>query len=158
MTISGRFRIGEWSVDPALDEISRGAEVVKLEPRMMRLLCRLAESRSQVVSYQDLLDSVWAGVIVGPASVYQGVSALRRILGDSGDSPTYIATVSRKGYRLVAPVEMPAGSAPPQEASDAPSMAPAPSYRVRRRGAAALVLAVLAIASHSLPGTDTSRE
>ena len=99
-----------WSVEPGLDEISRGAEVVKLEPRMMRLLCRLAESRGQVVSYQELLDSVWAGVVVGPASVYQGVSALRRILGDSGDTPTYIATVSRKGYRLVAPVDCPRGA------------------------------------------------
>src|SRR5688572_26253825 len=97
---------------------------------MMRLLCRLAESRSQVVSYQDLLDSVWAGVVVGPASVYQGVSALRRILGDTGDTPTYIATVSRKGYRLVAPVEMPAGSATAQDVPPTPSATPVPSRRM----------------------------
>ena len=37
------------------------------------------------------------------ASVYQAVSQLRKILGDAGDPPTYIATVPRKGYRLVAP-------------------------------------------------------
>ena len=147
MTISGRFRIGEWSVDPALDEISRGAEVVKLEPRMTRLLCRLAESRSQVVSYRDLLDSVWAGVVVGPASVYQGVSALRRILGDTGDTPTYIATVSRKGYRLVAPVEMPAGSPVAQDDPGTPSATPVPSRRMTRRGAAALALAIVTIAA-----------
>ncbi len=102
---SGRFRVGEWLIDPALDEISRGTEVVKLEPRMMRLLCRLAETRGRVVSSQQLLDSVWAGVVVGPASVYQAISALRKILGDSDATPTYIATVLRKGYRLLAAVE-----------------------------------------------------
>ena len=147
MTISGRFRIGEWSVEPGLDEISRSAEVVKLEPRMMRLLCRLAESHGQVVSYQELLDSVWAGVVVGPASVYQGVSALRRVLGDSGDTPTYIATVSRKGYRLVAPVELPAHGAPTQEVSAPPATTTTPTRRMTRRGAAAIALAAVAIAA-----------
>ena len=79
--------------------------IVKLEPRMMRLLCRLAETRGRVVSSQQLLDSVWPGVVVGPASVYQAISALRKILGDSDTTPTYIATVLRKGYRLLAAVE-----------------------------------------------------
>jgi DNA-binding winged helix-turn-helix (wHTH) protein len=36
------FRIGEWRIDPSLDEISRDDRRVKLEPRMMRLLCCLA--------------------------------------------------------------------------------------------------------------------
>ncbi len=101
------FQIGAWRIDPALDEISRGERAIKLEPRMTRLLGRLAESPGELVSYQELLESVWAGVVVGPASVYQGVSALRKILGDTGRTPAYIATVMRKGYRLVAPVVWP---------------------------------------------------
>ena len=99
------FRVGEWSVDPALDQISRNTEVIKLEPRTMRLLVRLAETPGQVVSSQQLLDSVWSGVVVAPASVYQGIWQLRKLLGDSDPIPTYIATVSRKGYRLIAAVE-----------------------------------------------------
>lgn len=99
------FRVGEWSVDPALDQISRNTEVIKLEPRTMRLLVRLAETPGQVVSSQQLLDSVWRGVVVAPASVYQGIWQLRKLLGDSDPIPTYIATVSRKGYRLIAAVE-----------------------------------------------------
>jgi len=107
VAISESFQMGGWRIDPALDEISRGDGAIKLEPRMTRLLCRLAESPGEVVSYRELLESVWAGVVVGPASVYQGVSALRKILGDTGQTPTYIATVARKGYRLIAPVEWP---------------------------------------------------
>ena len=99
------FRVGEWLVDPALDQISRNTEVIKLEPRTMRLLVRLAETSGQVVSSQQLLDSVWSGVVVASASVYQGIWQLRKLLGDSDPIPTYIATVPRKGYRLIAAVE-----------------------------------------------------
>jgi transcriptional activator of cad operon len=99
------FRLGGWRVDPALDQISRDQETVRLEPRTMRLLVRLAETPGQVVSSRDLLDTVWAGVVVGPASVYQAISQLRKLLGDTDPEPTFIATVPRKGYRLVAPVE-----------------------------------------------------
>jgi TolB-like protein/DNA-binding winged helix-turn-helix (wHTH) protein len=98
------FKVGEWLVEPAIDRISRGAEHVKLEPRTMRLLVRLAASPGEVLSSELLLNDVWAGVVVGPASVYQAISQLRRALGDLDAEPRYIATVSRKGYRLLMPV------------------------------------------------------
>jgi TolB-like protein/DNA-binding winged helix-turn-helix (wHTH) protein len=102
---SAVVQIGEWVVHPALDSISRGTETQKLEPRMMRLLLCLANSAGAVISVDHLLTEVWADVVVGPASVYQTVSQLRKILGDVDPHPTYIATIPRKGYRLVAPVQ-----------------------------------------------------
>jgi TolB-like protein/DNA-binding winged helix-turn-helix (wHTH) protein/Tfp pilus assembly protein PilF len=99
------FRVGDWFVEPALDRISRHGVAEKLEPRAMRLLMCLATSEGDVVSIEQLLSEVWAGVIVGPASVYQAISQLRKILGDTDPEPTYIATVPRKGYRLVAAVQ-----------------------------------------------------
>ena len=60
---------------------------------------------ARVVSVDRLLAEAWADVVVGSASVYQTVSQLRKILGDVDPSPTYIATIPRKGYRLVAPVQ-----------------------------------------------------
>jgi DNA-binding winged helix-turn-helix (wHTH) protein/TolB-like protein/Tfp pilus assembly protein PilF len=119
------FRLGEWQVDPALNQISRGQiardqETVRLEPRTMRLLTRLAETPGQVVSSRELLDTVWAGVVVGPASVYQAISQLRKLLGDTDPVPTFIATIPRKGYRLVAPVQRGASVVehPPAPTSD----------------------------------------
>jgi transcriptional activator of cad operon len=100
----GALQIGEWIVNPSLDSISKGTETQKLEPRTMRLLLCLAESAGEVVSVDRLLNEVWTGVVVGSASVYQAVSQLRKLLGDIDPEPTYIATVPRKGYRLVAPV------------------------------------------------------
>jgi DNA-binding winged helix-turn-helix (wHTH) protein/TolB-like protein/Tfp pilus assembly protein PilF len=97
--------VGGWRVDPSLDQISRDQEIIKLEPRTMRLLLRLIATPGEVVSSRELLDTVWAGVVVGPASVYQAISQLRKLLGDTDPTPTFIATVPRKGYRLVAPVQ-----------------------------------------------------
>jgi TolB-like protein len=107
---SSVVRIGEWTVHPALDSISRGSETQKLEPRAMRLLMCLANSTGEVVSIDRLLTEVWAGVVVGSASVYEAVSQLRKILGDGDPKPTYIATVPRKGYRLIASVQHAAAS------------------------------------------------
>jgi TolB-like protein/DNA-binding winged helix-turn-helix (wHTH) protein/Tfp pilus assembly protein PilF len=102
---SSVVQIGEWIVRPELDSISRGTESQKLEPRTMRLLLCLAESAGEVVSVDRLLTEVWAGVVVGSASVYEAVSQLRKILGDVDPKPIYIVTVPRKGYRLVASVQ-----------------------------------------------------
>ena len=56
------------------------------------------------LSVEELLDRVWAGVVVTPDSVYQAVASLRRILGDDAKEPTYITNIPRRGYSLVAPV------------------------------------------------------
>jgi TolB-like protein/DNA-binding winged helix-turn-helix (wHTH) protein len=85
--------------------MTRGGDTVRLETRTMRLLLCLANRAGEVVSIDDLLTEVWAGVIVTPDSVYQAVTALRRLLGDDSRQPTYIATVPRRGYRLIANVD-----------------------------------------------------
>jgi len=70
----------------------------------MRLLLCLAGRPGEVVSIDDLLSQVWSDVTVSPDSVYQAVTSLRRLLGDDPKLPTYIATVPRLGYRMVATV------------------------------------------------------
>ena len=97
-------RIGAWRVDPAVDEISKDGHTVKLERRAMQILMCLAQARGQPVSVEELLDRVWAGLVVTPDSVYHGVASLRRVLDDDPRAPLYIANVPRRGYRLVAPV------------------------------------------------------
>jgi TolB-like protein/DNA-binding winged helix-turn-helix (wHTH) protein len=96
--------IGDWRVDRAAGEISRNGETIRLEFRTMRLLMCLAEHAGQVVSIDDLLSQVWPEVAVSQDSVYQAITSLRRQLGDDPKQPTYIATVPRLGYRMVAKV------------------------------------------------------
>jgi transcriptional activator of cad operon len=98
------LRIGDWCVNPASSQISRDGETARVEARTMRLLLCLADHACEVVSIDDLLHQVWSGVFVSPDSVYQAVASLRRLLGDDPKQPTYIETVPRLGYRMVATV------------------------------------------------------
>jgi transcriptional activator of cad operon len=98
------LRIGDWCVNPASGQISRDGETARPEVRTMRLLLCLAENAGEVVSIDDLLNQVWSDVTVSPDSVYQAVASLRRLLGDDPKQPTYIETVPRLGYRMVAKV------------------------------------------------------
>jgi transcriptional activator of cad operon len=104
LAITTPLRIGDWSVNPRSCEISRNGDTTRVELRAMRLLLCLAERSGEVVSIDDLLTDVWSEVTVSPDSVYQAVTSLRRLLGDDPKQPTYIETVPRLGYRMVAKV------------------------------------------------------
>jgi transcriptional activator of cad operon len=147
----GAMQIGEWIVNPSLDTITKGSETQKLEPRTMRLLLCLANSAGEVVSIERLLNEVWTGVVVGSASVYQAVSQLRKLLGDVDPDPTYIVTVPRKGYRLIAAVKRDAvqnAPAPPPVAEAAPIPVSVPAKRnLLPLIAAAAALIALAVAT-----------
>jgi transcriptional activator of cad operon len=127
------LRIGTWCVNPTSGQISRDGESARLEARTMRLLLCLAEHAGEVVSIDDLLNQVWSGVAVSSDSVYQAVASLRRLLGDDPKQPTYIATVPRLGYRMIAtvspwveePVVPPIAQAQPIAQKIAPMVSPA---------------------------------
>jgi TolB-like protein/DNA-binding winged helix-turn-helix (wHTH) protein/Tfp pilus assembly protein PilF len=126
------LKVGEWSVDPALGEISSGGRVTKLDPLTMRLLLYFAANSGRVVALQELLDAVWPNVVVTPQSVYNTVAQLRRTLGDLAEAPTYIENIPRKGYRLIAKVDnrlierRATGSAPAQTPPTSPATANTP--------------------------------
>lgn len=98
------FQVGDWLAVPERNLLRRGDEQVKIEPRTMDVLRRLARQPGTVVSQAELEADVWVGVIVTSQSVYQAIAQLRRVFGDDPRHPQYIETVPRRGYRLVAPV------------------------------------------------------
>jgi len=100
-----KLRIGAWQVDSARNEVSRGTESVRLEPKVIEVLTQLASRPGEVISRDDLLAAVWPGVIVGDDALTQAIIKLRKALGDDAHKPTYIETISKRGYRLIAPVE-----------------------------------------------------
>src|SRR4029077_4621561 len=98
------LRIGDWCLNPTSGQISRNGETARVEVRTMGVLLCLAERAGEVVSSEELLEQVWSGVYVNQDSVYQAVAWLRRLLGDDPKQQTYIETVPRLGYRMVATV------------------------------------------------------
>ena len=128
MDISGiaKLRVGAWVVDTASGEMVRDGESVRLDPRTLRLLLCLAGRAGELVSADELLSQVWPGVIVTPDSVYQAIASLRRVLGEA----SYIVTVPRQGYKLVA--EVGPWRAPDELPAPAETAAP-PSHATRSR-------------------------
>lgn len=120
------FRVGAWCVDPASGEMTSDGNTIRMEARTVRLLAYMVSRVGEVVSIDDLLENVWTGVMVTQDSVYQAIASLRRSLGDNPKQPTYIVTVPRLGYRLIAEVGV--ADAAVQSPSDAePEQAEAPA-------------------------------
>jgi len=97
-------RVGEWSIHRDLNEIRRGDETVRLEPRAMNLLVYLAGRAGRVIGKDEIFDALWEGVFVSESALTRTVADLRKALGDDAKNPQYIATISKRGYRMVAPV------------------------------------------------------
>nr|WP_305119239.1 winged helix-turn-helix domain-containing protein [Tahibacter harae] len=102
-----RFRVGDWLVDPAACALERDGRRSAVEPRLMEVLVVLSEYGGEVVSTEQLLIECWRGTFYGDNPVHKSIAQLRRALGDSATEPRYIATVRKRGYRLVADVTFP---------------------------------------------------
>jgi DNA-binding winged helix-turn-helix (wHTH) protein/TolB-like protein/Tfp pilus assembly protein PilF len=98
------FRLGEWLVRPTLNHLSRGGTVVHVRPKVMDVLVYLAAHGGEVVSKDEVIRAVWAKQFLADSALSRAVCELREVLGDEPRSSTYIQTISKRGYRLVAPV------------------------------------------------------
>jgi DNA-binding winged helix-turn-helix (wHTH) protein len=84
---SDRLRIGVWTVEPALNELSAASKSVKLEPKAMSVLMYLADRAGQVVGREALLAALWPGVVVGDDALTQVVIKWRKALGETRERP-----------------------------------------------------------------------
>ena len=112
----------------------------------------LAGRPGGVVSREELLSLVWPGVVVGDEALTQSVIKLRRALGDNPRSPAYIETISKRGYRFIAPVRN-VESVLAASSVEAIHLPPQPSARPRDRIrllvlAAGVVIALLAAGAY----------
>lgn len=98
------FRIGDWLVEPDLNRLSTEHETAQVEPKAMAVLVYLCRRPGRVVSTDEIIADVWAGRPMGDNPVYKTIAKLRRTLGDDPGNPRFIATVPKKGYRLVCAV------------------------------------------------------
>ena len=110
------FSIAGWSVDPSTLRIQKQDQSVKLEPKVMAVLEKLAARPGQVVSRQDLEEAVWTGTVVGYDAISNAIIKLRKAFGDDAHHPEIIETIPKTGYRLIAPVEVQPENSPSQPA------------------------------------------
>jgi TolB-like protein/DNA-binding winged helix-turn-helix (wHTH) protein/Tfp pilus assembly protein PilF len=142
--VSGTFRVGAWTVDPAGNRIRQRGQEVRLEPKVMRVLVLLAENGGEVVTRRDLEDKVWPRMLVSDDAVTNTLIKLRKALGDDARDPRYVETIAKSGYRLIAEVApLEAGAPPPGEAVT-PATAARAAHRLPRLNTAAVAVGLLA--------------
>ena len=105
------FRVGEWRVSRAINQIERGGHALQLEPLAMDVLVHLATKPGEVVSIDELIARIWNGRATD-GSVYRTINQLRRALEGDSEEARYIETIRKRGYRLVAEVRAAAGTEP----------------------------------------------
>jgi DNA-binding winged helix-turn-helix (wHTH) protein/tetratricopeptide (TPR) repeat protein len=98
------YEFGPFRLEAVTRSLFREGEFVSLQPKAAEMLCALVESAGRVVTKEQLLERVWAGVVVEEGAIANNISVLRKVLdpGFEGEGP--IATVARRGYRFIAPV------------------------------------------------------
>jgi DNA-binding winged helix-turn-helix (wHTH) protein/serine/threonine protein kinase len=103
-SVSGRlWRFAHCEFDESSRQLRSGGELVELESKPLDVLQQLLLHAGEVVTKDELLESVWPGVIVVEGSLTTAVSKLRKAIGD--EDQTIILTVPKTGYRLGVPVQ-----------------------------------------------------
>lgn len=96
---------GEYELDTRLFVLRGNGQPRPVEPQVFSLLVYLAQHRDRIVTREELLDTLWAGKVVTESTLSSCIKAARQAVGDSGEAQNCIATLHRRGYRFVAPVE-----------------------------------------------------
>src|SRR5258707_6345021 len=103
---------GVFEVDERAAELRKRGVRIKLQEQPFRILCLLLDHSGQVVSRGELRQKLWPDhtYVDFDRSLNKAMTKLRSALGDSAESPRYIETVPRHGYRFLAEVRIPHGA------------------------------------------------
>ena len=103
---SGPIRFGAFEVDLRTGELRKHGIKIKLQEQPLQILQQLLEHAGEVVTREDLQKRIWpADTFVDfDHGLYSAVQRLRDALGDTAETPRYVETLPRRGYRFIAPV------------------------------------------------------
>lgn len=121
---AARFRFGAFEADAATGELRRQGVRIKLNAQPFQVLVMLLERPGDLLTREEISHRLWPeGTFVDyEHGVNSAVNRIREALGDTANSPRFVETLARRGYRFVAPVER----IGPSERAE-PALAPAPT-------------------------------
>lgn len=100
------YEFGRFRLDAEERILFDGAEIVSLTPKAFDLLALLIENSGHIVSKEMIMQTLWADSFVEENNLAQNISLLRKILGEGKTDVKFIETVSKRGYRFVAPIRL----------------------------------------------------
>jgi len=99
------YKFGKFSLDAVERLLFDGTETIALTPKAFDTLLLLIKNGGHVLSKEEIMETVWADSFVEENNLAQNISTLRKVLGEGADGAKFIETVSKRGYRFIAPVE-----------------------------------------------------
>jgi TolB-like protein/DNA-binding winged helix-turn-helix (wHTH) protein len=125
-----RVQFGVFELDLQRAELRKSGVKVRLQEQPLKILQVLLENPGQIVSREQLQKRIWPAntFVEFDQGLYSAMARLRDALGDSSDSPRFIETVARRGYRFIAPVT----EAADEQRGRATDTAPRPENYMRK--------------------------
>ncbi|HEU0225052.1 MAG TPA: tetratricopeptide repeat protein [Steroidobacteraceae bacterium] len=153
-------RFGEFEIDRQACALYRNGHRIPLQIQPFRVLEALVDSAGEVVTRATLCARIWPGTVYIDVDrgLNNAMNRLRQALGDSGDTPRFIETLPRIGYRFIHPVESPVAVKSPVAALPVRPAADSGRRRAWRIGMvalSALVIGTVAIAVARWAGNQT---
>src|SRR5215831_4731797 len=101
-----RVQFGVFELDLQRAELRKNGIKVKLQEQPLKILQVFLENPGQIVTREELRRRVWPAntFVEFDQGLYSAMARLRDALGDSSDSPRFVETLARRGYRFIAPV------------------------------------------------------
>ncbi len=109
---SGQLRFGVFEFDAQTLELRKNGRLLSVRPQPLTLLALLLERPGDLISREEIQSALWPGdtFVDFDQGVNHAIRELRAALGDAADSPRFVQTLPRRGYRFIAPVERPAAA------------------------------------------------
>ena len=98
------YQVDDLIIDLAPRRVRRAGTVIRLQALSFDLLVTLVRAAPNLVSFEQLSERVWPGLVITPETIVQRVKLLRSALADDPHAPRYIEGVRARGYRMVAAV------------------------------------------------------
>jgi TolB-like protein/tetratricopeptide (TPR) repeat protein/DNA-binding winged helix-turn-helix (wHTH) protein len=99
------YQVADLIVDVGQQRVTRSATEIPLPRLSFELLLALTRAAPNLVTFDQLTERVWPGLVVTPETISQRVKLVRAALGDDPHAPRYITGVRGRGYRMVADVQ-----------------------------------------------------
>ncbi len=154
-------QFGQFAFDPETGALRRGGVAVRLQPQPTKVLAALVARAGEVVSRDELRQEIWGTetFVDFERGLNFCIAQIRSALGDAADSPRFIETLPKRGYRFIAPVSraepaIPVTAAEPVARPD-PALEPARSLSLRGVAVAVFLLILVAAAVAALATRET---
>jgi DNA-binding winged helix-turn-helix (wHTH) protein/TolB-like protein len=145
------YEFEQFRLDALNGRLWKAGEAVPLPPNAIQLLILLVSRQGEVVSKDFLFSTLWPDIAVQESNLTQNIYVLRKALGQTADGESFIATLSKRGYRFVPAVEVVDVQLAPEPAKEeveaetaAELLPPRTNRRTPALAAAALILVAAA--------------